>query len=96
MLSPLCALAHSRYRLRWNPGAQHESQRVLASAGEPLLPSGALAAPSLLDLVVPTGATTAVLSLPADGSLELVRWQVLSRGCNDTQQATGDVTVLTL
>ena len=79
------------------PGTGGESQRVLASAVATLLPSGALAAPTLLDVRLPAGAASAVLSVnSSQPALQLVRWQVVSRGCEDTQQATGDVATLVL
>jgi len=70
--------------------------QVLASAVATLLPSGALAAPTLLDASGAAGATSATLTLTIDPSRELVLWQVLSRGCGDTQLLTGDVQTLVL
>ena len=87
----------SAYTLQFTPGTGGESQRVLASAVATLLPSGALAAPTLLDVRLPAGAASAVLSInSSQPALQLVRWQVVSRGCEDTQQATGDVATLVL
>ena len=78
-------------------GTGGESQRVLASAVATLLPSGALAAPTLLDVRLPASAASAVLSVNgSQPALQLVRWQVVSRGCGGTQQATGDVATLVL
>ena len=93
------------YTLQWQQGGVPlaplgtvavESQRVLASNVAALLPSGALAAPTLLDVVLGAGASSAALTLKADASLRLVRWQVVARGCRNTQQVTGDVEMLVL
>ena len=70
--------------------------QVLASAVTTLLPSGALAAPTLLDASVAPAATSATLTLTGGPSRELVQWQVLSRGCGATQLATTDVQSLVL
>ena len=98
------------YRLLWTPTAAAgggggcgggkaggcETQEVLASAVPLQLPSGALAAPTLLNAAVAATAAAVTLRLPSDPALELVHWQVVSRGCGGTQTAVSDAAAFVL
>jgi hypothetical protein len=101
LVQPATALhAHrlnsSAFRLEWQPGAQVDSQEVLVGGTPTTLPSGALAAPSFRSAGLSAGSSSIDLSLPSDTSTELVRWQVVSRGCGAAQTAAGDVALITV
>jgi hypothetical protein len=89
-------LNDTAYELHWLPGTKAETQSVLASAVPELLPSGALAAPTLLSMTLPPAASFTTLTLQSDPSYELVRWQVVTRGCKGTQTIVTDVETLVL
>jgi hypothetical protein len=84
------------YELHWSPGTKGETQTILASVILGLLPSGALAAPTLLSVDLPPTASSATLILQTDPSYEVVQWQVVTRGCKGTQTAVADVETLVL
>ena len=77
------------FELQWTSGMDTDTQTVLASAAPGLVPSGALASPTILSTKLAAGVASATLVLQ-DPFQEVVYWQVVARGCA-SQTAVGDV-----
>ena len=81
----------SAWALSWAPGAAADTHELRASAVPSLLPSGALAVPTLALAMLPSDANALTLVLPPGYDGQVVYWQVIARGCGGEQSMAADV-----